>query len=339
MSRGWIPAKGFQRIDTSVVPANQRFAFWSAVHDGLDMSLIDPSQTDYRASLLTATSDEGIRFGHSVSANTRARFGGCHSLDLVLVSLTTAGVVDIRHGHDSATRITPDSGLIMLDHKRAAVTATGTSDHAHAYLSLPRRLVVEAAGGDPIAGGGAIRRLATARLAPFLEAHLRLLMTRSEALSADDVAVALDVGAQLALACIREVHGISIEVDHNAAHGALFAAARHYIDLRYADPDLTATTIATALGCSRAHLYRVFAANGSSIGQLVRDIRLEKACTMLVGRHWAIEQIARLSGYGGAASFTRAFRAHFGISPGEWRATANETRGQRIGDDTQPALM
>ena len=87
------------------------------------------------------------------------------------------------------------------------------------------------------------------------------------------------------------------------------------------DPDLRAEQIAAAHYISVRHLYRVLADRGISLADWIRTHRLEacrqdlaQACPATI-----IAAVARRHGFCDMSSFSRAFRAEYGLSPREWR--------------------
>lgn len=94
-----------------------------------------------------------------------------------------------------------------------------------------------------------------------------------------------------------------------------------YARTHLSDPELTAEQIAAAHFISVRYLYRVLAADGISLSDWIRTRRLE-AC-----RHdletspptTTIAAIARCHGFSDMSSFSRAFRAEYGLSPSQWR--------------------
>jgi AraC-like DNA-binding protein len=65
---------------------------------------------------------------------------------------------------------------------------------------------------------------------------------------------------------------------------------------------------------------RYRAARGEAPGSFLRRERLELARGLLPEPGWSIERIARHVGYAGVPTFTRAFRAHYGMAPRSWAA-------------------
>jgi AraC-like DNA-binding protein len=102
---------------------------------------------------------------------------------------------------------------------------------------------------------------------------------------------------------------------------ALYQAACHRLMQSVAEPFLTASFLAAELGCSRAQLYRVFAAHGTSVAGYLYELRMRRAARLLVERPGvAIGTIAMQCSYSGPIAFDKAFRRCFGMTPGDWRA-------------------
>lgn len=104
------------------------------------------------------------------------------------------------------------------------------------------------------------------------------------------------------------------------------------IDARFADPNLTADSLAQMLKVSRRFLYRAFEGADISVAGLLRDRRLDYAVDLLMDSHrpeLAIATVAQRCGFSGASSFTRAFRARFGCAPSGYRdlVVSSKVRG------------
>jgi AraC-like DNA-binding protein len=86
------------------------------------------------------------------------------------------------------------------------------------------------------------------------------------------------------------------------------------------DPQLCAEQIAAAHYISVRHLYKVLAESGISLADWIRTRRLE-ACRQELERtsSTTVATIARRHGFSNMSSFSRAFRAEYGLSPREWR--------------------
>jgi AraC-like DNA-binding protein len=92
------------------------------------------------------------------------------------------------------------------------------------------------------------------------------------------------------------------------------------------DESFTTDELTRELGMSRSSLERFVRVEwGVSPGTLARRLRLEIAAELLVSSAGSISAVALCAGYAGAAQFTRAFRAMYGVSPSEWRTRAHRT--------------
>ncbi len=104
--------------------------------------------------------------------------------------------------------------------------------------------------------------------------------------------------------------------------------AEEYIDrvLQYMQENIsrpiTAGQIARETGIERSYLYRLFQrAFHCSVCEYLLNLRLEKACELLVNTNVSVTQIALSHGFGTLAHFSRRFKQKYGISPRDYRKT------------------
>lgn len=85
--------------------------------------------------------------------------------------------------------------------------------------------------------------------------------------------------------------------------------------------DLTLERLAAVAAFSPFHFHRVFTAiTGETLADFIRRTRLERAAATLVRSPDAnVLEIALGYGFSSAATFARAFKAHFGMSATQWR--------------------
>ena len=127
-----------------------------------------------------------------------------------------------------------------------------------------------------------------------------------------------------ALGLIRNVLGEAASHDEG-----LISAARHHIDLNITDQDLSPADIAAAVGISERQLSRIFAGAGTTISRYVLTTRLELTHRALAAPEQdtlAVGEIARRFGFASPSHFSRTFRAHFGMTPLQWRKEAQRQR-------------
>jgi AraC-like DNA-binding protein len=123
---------------------------------------------------------------------------------------------------------------------------------------------------------------------------------------------------------VRAVIAIHLEADQLA--GGSLAATMQLRILEYArrhlyDPGLCAEQIAAANYISVRYLYKVLAESGVSLADWIRTQRL-RACRQELAKACSattIGAIAKQHGFSNTSSFSRAFRAEYGVSAREWR--------------------
>ncbi|WP_222943209.1 helix-turn-helix domain-containing protein [Streptomyces parvus] len=104
--------------------------------------------------------------------------------------------------------------------------------------------------------------------------------------------------------------------------GYLMTRVLDHIDRNLGDPDLSPERIAQEHQVSVRYLYRLFEREGTTVSRLIRQRRLEQASRELSRRARVsptVAAVARRWGFVSPAHFSRAFRAAYGVSPGEWR--------------------
>ncbi|MGF1464683.1 MAG: helix-turn-helix domain-containing protein [Sandaracinaceae bacterium] len=78
--------------------------------------------------------------------------------------------------------------------------------------------------------------------------------------------------------------------------------------------------LAGEAGCSRSHVQRAFRrAAGESPKRFTRRLQLESAAARLLGTEDGVRDVALRVGFDSHEGFTRAFAAHFGVSPRAFR--------------------
>lgn len=77
--------------------------------------------------------------------------------------------------------------------------------------------------------------------------------------------------------------------------------------------------VASDLHLSPRSLRRKLSAEDTSFRAIVEEARQQLACQLLAATDMTLDEMGLQLGYGDTASFTRAFRRWYGISPGEYR--------------------
>lgn len=152
---------------------------------------------------------------------------------------------------------------------------------------------------------------------------------------ADDLTVADGLAASRVLtalvAAVIERHAPPGPPRRRAPASDLLAQARALVDADPADRELTPREFQHRLSLSRSSLYRLFAPHGG-VGAFIMGRRLDLAFLAVADPADArsIEALALAHGFHSHAHFGRAFRARFGVRPGE-------LRGYRRAEPSAPA--
>ena len=306
-----------KRVSTDDFDSGERFDAWR--------------ETAYSiADLEAPRTDEGELFGtkqvvRGVMGNFASHEGSAHrtivtpaarrsgGLDAIVVSLMAEGSVGLE-SPSGPQQITPAGRLVAYDATRAMRYHWSVGKEI--YILLPRTKALEAFGSEL---PGLILPLDTIPLGVMVRDQMAALDLHADHLDPKEMAVALDTLHTLALLLLQRIgRGMSgrDEPDPNA----LFLAAKRYIQTHYNLIDLSPETIAYAVGCSRATLYRVFAQNDATIMDTVRDVRLAMSRKFIeAGTKRSISVIAYDCGFKDVSSFGKLFRSRFGVSPSAWR--------------------
>jgi AraC family transcriptional activator of tynA and feaB len=129
----------------------------------------------------------------------------------------------------------------------------------------------------------------------------------------------MKAAVDLAVGTLARAHADHDPTPDERHDEAYYAAACRYIQIHLGESDLTAASIAHALGCSRAHLYRVFAQHEQGIGEVVRAGRLERAALLASPAALPVEQVAAACGFASPSAFTRSFHDWSGLTPTAFR--------------------
>ncbi len=111
------------------------------------------------------------------------------------------------------------------------------------------------------------------------------------------------------------------------AKAALLERIFQSIEIRLSDPDLNVYQIAKEQGVSTRYLQKLFETTGDSFSHFVKDRRLERCRLDLrspLHAQRTISEILFQWGFNDSASFSRAFREKYGISPRDYRRAPPE---------------
>ncbi|MEV7117461.1 helix-turn-helix domain-containing protein [Kitasatospora griseola] len=112
---------------------------------------------------------------------------------------------------------------------------------------------------------------------------------------------------------------------HPTGAGEILARLREHIEENLADPDLSPESIARSQHISVRYLHKLFQQDGTTVGQWVRQRRLDACRRELerpARRQTSVSAVAHRWGFVSHSHFSRAFRETYGVSPRQWQAYA-----------------
>ena len=166
------------------------------------------------------------------------------------------------------------------------------------------------------------------------------LYQEAERLEEDEGAAALDAYFQVLSACC----GCTEASEKPSPE--LRPRIQKFIDDHLSDPALAPGEIAAAANISVRHLHRLFSGTGSTLGDHIRERRLERCRKDLASpllHSKTITEIAFSWGFSDSAHFSRSFRRQFGICPRLFRAQTgldawSDEEGQKVRDFLRTAI-
>lgn len=93
-----------------------------------------------------------------------------------------------------------------------------------------------------------------------------------------------------------------------------------YIDERYADPDLCASSLASEFHVSEKYLFSLFRKKtGLSPTGYLHHVRMQKAAELLCTTDDTVQAISTSVGFANFGTFYKAFKREYGVAPGKYR--------------------
>jgi AraC family transcriptional activator of tynA and feaB len=189
-------------------------------------------------------------------------------------------------------------------------------------LLIPRSALDEVSGRTWVTGGVMLDGLAPATR--LLTTYLDTLSEALPGLNPSAVAAARNATLELFIGAVR-TEGDAPST--SMARPALRAAMERFIERHLLDDAVTPAAIASAHGVSTRTVNRIFNATGQTVSHVIRLRRLARARDDLTHSARPILVIAHRWGFSDSSHFSRAFRAHYGSSPSDYRC-ANQRPGE-----------
>ena len=132
----------------------------------------------------------------------------------------------------------------------------------------------------------------------------------------------------------REVKALALFYEFISAleeeeRGRLFSSplrrAIEYISSSINDPMLSNSAVADTIGISEVYLRKIFKRElHTTPAKYLRQLRIERAMSLLVSTQLSILDVAALCGYADRYSFSHVFKRECGITPGEYRRVSKK---------------
>lgn len=308
-------------LSTESVPAAERLSFWrDTAYRRMELERVPETGRPFRAELRRLAGNAAELWDHRSDplwvkrTESRCRADGRGDISIALVLDCTDA--NVENGRDLSLRA---GDLYVLDY--AQPVRAMRSRHREIALILPREKVVAALGEDLSAL--AATRVFGHGIGAVLRTHMRTVADEAARLTESDRAVAVDAAADLSLAALRATLLGSFDAEQFA--DGIYMAARKVIDRDCTDPELTPDRVAARAGCSRATLYRLFAAHGETPAEAIWSARLAHALLLLSATpsDVTVAEIGFRCGFLDPTSFNRMFKRRYRMTPGEAR---NERR-------------
>ncbi|HEX2315447.1 MAG TPA: helix-turn-helix domain-containing protein [Thermomonospora sp.] len=309
------------RISTAGRPPAEQAEYWRHVvssafgplhvrpphRDGFAAGLVGRALGPVQAAEVRAPAHAVTRSARQVDRDTRE----CYKLGLVL-----RGTCLLRqNGHDALVR---PGHLVLYDLTRPVEIAF--TAHRIVTVLIPHQAIaVPPARLGRLGGTVLTERTRSGRLVASLMAALAEDGDTADGPHAPHLGEAL---VELVTGAISEHLGEQTPPPDPDAE-ALWHAVRDWIEKHLPDPALTPATIAEAHHLSVRQLYRVFQARGTTVAGYVRTRRLERCRRDLRDPRLADRTIGAIAAHWGfpdAATFSRAFRTAYGVTPTTYRS-------------------
>lgn len=236
-----------------------------------------------------------------------------HNPDAMCLAITLAGEA---RGVMGATPFRTSAGCAQLSD--LTQTSVHESTASRTILCVIPRAVAARRGLDVAGLHGLVLRSGASAM---LGQHLHNIREGARGLAAADAPLLERTILDLLVLSVG-ASGREMSLPASGRAAAMLMAAREEIERRLESPSLTIANLCRALGISRTTLHRLFEPEGGAQAY-IRIRRLEAAKRLLAdpGNIEPIYAVAERLGFSDAAHLSRLFRARYGLTPSDYRAS------------------
>jgi AraC family transcriptional regulator, positive regulator of tynA and feaB len=314
-------------VSTAGLPAAQQYMFWrhTLVKRYEPLGSAGVVGQPFAASVRKIIAPDG-EFADvdmtAVSITRTRRHLRADGIDNIVLSLTLAGGGAGWFGDpDRATKL--GGPQIRIRHQATPYVLNWTATSTRTlHVELPSAAFDSQTIDRIIAAVGT--HIPSRGLAPMLAAQIHAFAEAAADLDPAARAAGLRAVLELAATVLRLEFGTET-AESDVCEDGMLIAAQALIGRQFASTDLSPDAIAHRLGCSRAHLYRVFARHGLTVAGYLREIRLQRCRAGLAsaGPRDTIGDIAFRCGFEEPVHFARLFRQRFGLTPSAFRSNGD----------------
>jgi len=113
----------------------------------------------------------------------------------------------------------------------------------------------------------------------------------------------------------------AVSIHRERAQNSIVEKIKEYVELHYAESDLSVKIMAEELGWNQTYMARVFKEETKEgILEYINYIRINKAVALLNGTKLSVEEVCGQVGYTSISTFRRVFKQKMGCSPNKYKA-------------------
>ncbi|KAA9378096.1 helix-turn-helix domain-containing protein [Microbispora cellulosiformans] len=327
------------RWDTEDLAVRDRFAFW---YDTMSRALVHSwLATDHPARFAASACvfDLGAvqlttMSHHRLLAQRPARLIRQSDPEVFQLHLVLVGAGGLAQaGRDAAFQA---GQLLLIDSSRPYEGWRGSADEPATSLVVQFPRAALGLRSDMVGQLTATPIPVRHGITGVLAGHLKHLADNADGLTSRDAQTVAAVTLDLIAATFGDRLEATALLSPESRRQALLSLIHDFVRKRLGDPGLTPATIAAAHQISVRHLYKLFEEQGVTVAAWIRRCRLEQCHRDLADprqRSRQIQDIATRWGFADAATFSRAFRAAYGMSPRDHRRL---TAGDGPSEDAPP---
>jgi len=308
------------RYDTSSEPARRRLALWQDIVCDVFVQLDCKSDlADFHGSVAQSKFGEmsltRVDSSRQRVFRTRSRIARARE-DYLLFAFGVHGVGGVvQDGRETLIR----PGAFAFYDTTRPYELSFDADFAQTILQIPRKTA--------LARLGAVEDMTALAFAADQPLH-RLASDFITGLSEVIESVEASVAERLSTQAL-DLIALAIAPSAARPHGSTYSSAllyrlKSHIHAHLADPNLSLSGTAAALGMSSRHVNNLLAARDQSFGRYVLARRLDQCRRNLADpslAHRQISEIAFAWGFNDQSHFSRTFKDRFGLSPRDYRCS------------------